>query len=273
MDIKAYISTGILEQYALGDVSEQERREVECLSKIYPEIKTALQEAERDLQSLDEAGAIKAPIGLKSTIMAELSKHDQLPADAVSASASAATGKAKVLTQRNSTTWPVVWAAAASLALVLAFWQYVERGNAETELAVAKEEKGELLANNEYLRGEVEFLTDDVEESFDPSVQKIVLAPTKSEEKSGVTVMWQQESGKVKINLAALPVLPLDKQYQLWVLHDGVPSDMGVLPVDFQEIYLADSQTSEGDAFAITIEQVGGNENPTMDQLVYLGEV
>ena len=38
MNIPEYIDSGILESYALGSVSDQERREVECLSAIYPEV-------------------------------------------------------------------------------------------------------------------------------------------------------------------------------------------------------------------------------------------
>lgn len=272
MDIKGYIETGILEQYALGDISDQERREVECMSKIYPEIKSALEEAELDLEMLAQAGATKAPSGLKADIMAELVKHDQLPR-VDSAVAGSTKLEAPVVPFKQSSTWPVVWAAAASIAVLLAFWQYIENEDAQAELAAAKEEQSELLANNEYLRGEVEYLTEDVQETFDPSFQKIVLEPTQTKEANGVSVLWQQESGKVKINLASLPELPTDKQYQLWVLKDGVPSDMGVLPKDFQDVYLADSQTNDGDAFAITIEPLGGLESPSLDQLVYLGNV
>ncbi|MCZ4409559.1 anti-sigma factor [Cryomorphaceae bacterium 1068] len=272
MDVKAYIESGILEQFALGDVSEQERQEIECLSKIYPEIKAALEGAELDLEMLAQAGAVKAPSGIKASIMAELSNHDQLPPSAEEKS-TRVEEEVVAVPFKSSSTWPVVWAAAASITLLLAFWQFVERGNAETELAAAKEEQEQLLANNEYLRGEVEYLSEDVQDTFDPSFKKIVLESTKVEGSTGVSVLWQKESGKVKINLASLPELPTDKQYQLWVLKDGVPSDMGVLPKDFQDVYLADSQTNDGDAFAITIEPLGGLENPTLDQLVYLGTV
>ena len=272
MDVKAYIESGILEQFALGDVSDQERREVECMSKIYPEIKAAVEVAELDLEMLAQAGAVKAPSGLKASIMADLAHQSQLPPDTENLSEPTEV-KSSTVPFKSTSNWPVVWAAAASITLLLAFWQYVERDNAETELAAAKEEQEQLLANNEYLRGEVEYLTEDVQETFDPSFQKIVLESTKSEDSGGVSVLWQKESGKVKINLASLPDLPTDKQYQLWVLKDGVPSDMGVLPKDFQDVYLADAQTNDGDAFAITIEPLGGLENPTLDQLVYLGTV
>jgi len=73
--------------------------------------------------------------------------------------------------------------------------------------------------------------------------------------------------------LASLPELPADKQYQLWVLKEGVPSDMGVLPKDFNNVFLAGELAIEGDAFAITIEPLGGLPDPSLDQLVFYGTV
>lgn len=272
MDVKAYIESGILEQFALGEVSDQERREVECLSKIYPEIQSALVQSEQDLESLARAGAVKAPAGLKSSIMAELTSIEQLAPEESESSVNQNEDSIKTPLQASST-WPVVWAAAASITLLLAFWQYLERGNAETELAEAKEEQELLIANNEYLRGEVEYLTDDVEENFDPSFKKVILEPTENIDADQLAVLWQQKTGKVKLTLASLPELPADQQYQLWVWKEGVPTDMGVLPKDFADIYLADKLASEGDAFAITIEPLGGLPDPSLDQVVFYGTV
>ena len=42
MNINDYISSGILEQYVLGDISPQEKKEVECMSHIYPELQEEL---------------------------------------------------------------------------------------------------------------------------------------------------------------------------------------------------------------------------------------
>ena len=55
MDIKEYISSGILESYVLGNASEQERREVECISSIYPEIRQELDALSRSLEKYAEA--------------------------------------------------------------------------------------------------------------------------------------------------------------------------------------------------------------------------
>ena len=49
MDVKDYISSDILDRYVLGAVSDQERKEVECMSHIYPEIKTAVDDLQQSV--------------------------------------------------------------------------------------------------------------------------------------------------------------------------------------------------------------------------------
>ena len=48
---------------------------------------------------------------------------------------------------------------------------------------------------------------------------------------------------------------------------------MGVLPKGTSEILLAQKSSIVGDAFAITIEPLGGKPTPTLEQLVVLGKV
>jgi hypothetical protein len=49
---------------------------------------------------------------------------------------------------------------------------------------------------------------------------------------------------------------------------------MGVLPKTFEDrILLAQKTTSSGDAFAITIESLGGQASPSLDQLVVMGNI
>ncbi|MCH2215671.1 MAG: anti-sigma factor [Flavobacteriales bacterium] len=269
MDVREYIESGILEQYVLCEASDQERREVDCLSKIYPEIKAALSQCEEDFESLSRKNAVAPPRDLKSTIMAELQKHS--PEAQKEPSATLLAEKSNNIPKKS--TWPVIWAAAASLSLIIAFWQYLQMEKMQVALEEFEEGRDQLLANNEYLRGEVEFLTEDVQQTFDPTYAKIVLDPTEGREGVSISMIWQPETGKVKINLAPLPELPEDRQYQLWVWKEGVPKDMGILPKEFSDVYLSDKLAAEGDAFAITIEPLGGLPDPSLDQIAFYGKV
>ncbi len=52
MDIQKYISSGILELYVYGALSEKESREVSRVLKEYPEVRTEVEEIEKALLSL-----------------------------------------------------------------------------------------------------------------------------------------------------------------------------------------------------------------------------
>ena len=68
MDPKKYIESGIIDDYVMGFVSEQEQREVQCLSKIYPEINEALRQAEDLMGTWALESAMEPPAGLKEKI-------------------------------------------------------------------------------------------------------------------------------------------------------------------------------------------------------------
>jgi len=275
MDVKTYIDSGILEQYILGDVSDQERREVECLSSIYPEIREALDELETGVERLANLGSIKPPSNLRGRILDEVSRHEPFSEkEAMEKNPENALKRAarEPETPKKRSARPILWAA-ATIAMVFAIWQYSMRVTMENQITKGEEERRELLSENRNLEGRIDRLTGDVEDAFDPKVRKVVLKPTREKDVDDLTLFWQRDEGRIKINLTSLPNLPEENQYQLWVLIDGKPSNMGVLPKDFDDIYESVESTLEGDAFAITVEPFGGRENPSLDQLVYLGEV
>ena len=72
MDIKAYISSGILESYVMGLTTPEENGEVERYALIYPEIKTEISLIEESIARLaDSTSKIPAP-ELKDNIFARI---------------------------------------------------------------------------------------------------------------------------------------------------------------------------------------------------------
>ncbi len=68
MNINDYIASGIIEQYVLGDVSTQEKKEVECMSHIYPEIAEAVLQLQQTLEGIAMQEAVAPPKELKQQI-------------------------------------------------------------------------------------------------------------------------------------------------------------------------------------------------------------
>jgi len=68
LDIKEYISSGILESYVLGLASPEEASILECVIKNNNEVKAAFEEAQITLEQLAQAQAMPPPQDLKSKI-------------------------------------------------------------------------------------------------------------------------------------------------------------------------------------------------------------
>ena len=83
-------------------------------------------------------------------------------------------------------------------------------------------------------------------------------------------VVWDKEGGNALLQVANIPSVPIDKDYQLWFIVNGQPISAGVFAVDdsgsdnFFKIEQLQSSATEG-AFAITMEPKGGVPQPTGD--------
>ena len=72
----------------------------------------------------------------------------------------------------------------------------------------------------------------------------------------------------------AMPLNDADHQYQLWALVNGKPVDLGVFDVNGA---LTGMQVMKNigaaQTFAVTLEPKGGSVNPTMSQLMVMGNI
>lgn len=278
LDIKEYISSGIIESYVLGVVSDQERREVECMSHIYPELQEHLLAVQQNLELLSEAWKKEPPAVLKGRVMAAI--HAEALAekkdDSKDTSAKIIAMPKEVAPQKSN---GLKWLAAASIILfVAAGGLFLMRNNQfnDAQLSLnAKEnaikEKEALLADLQSELGvyseEREFLTND-------KTIAIALAGTPVSPDAKVKVYWNQDASKMMLAGMNLPQTPTEKQYQLWAIVDGKPVDLGVLDMDGNPKAISrQANVKDVQAFAITLEKKGGSPTPDLEQLYVIGNV
>lgn len=277
MDINNYITSGILEDYALGMAGDQECREVECMMKIYPEIAEALRLCESDLERFASAYAKKAPADVRDAVMSKLQSVVQDPPMHIVKNSQSKEEAKEIrieshVTEKKSSF--AYWAAAAAvIAICVAAWQFAQNKSKDQRIQELAESQNILNGQTNELQNQVAQLSEGLTEMYNPAVKKVMLKSVKEGENMQMALMWNTKTGQVKLNPEVLPVLPSDKQYQLWVLKDGKPSDMGVLSKTEDGILIASNAAMEGDTFAITVEPLGGKPSPSLDQLVVMGAV
>ena len=90
------------------------------------------------------------------------------------------------------------------------------------------------------------------------------------------TLYWSKNKGEAYVSIDGLPAPPKGMQYQLWVMENGKPVDMGVLPdsmANTPAMQKVSKSVTDGQAFAISLEKAGGSPTPTMQNIYVMGKV
>lgn len=253
MNVQEYIKSGILEEYVLGVVTDQERREVHCLSHIYPEIETELRALEASVTQYAGLFEKNPPRELKDKIFAQLTFAEESPTPVASE------------TTPVRPLWAPFAAAAALICLVGAAWLFFQNrtlAEVNAQLVLEKSQLETTATQNASLLAYFR----------NPSYRIVRLKGTTPE--NGVTVFWNQQNNEVALYVDHLPTPAPGQQYQLWTIVDGQPVDMGVLDPAFgDKIWPMKVATGAVAAFAITLEKAGGSPTPNLEALYVMGNV
>ena len=262
MNIDAYISSGILEAYALGGLSEGERREVEKNLALYPELRAELAQIEAAQERLLMKAAIQPRAAVKEQLFAKI---DQKP-------------EAKVVSlDTGSSVWKLAAAASITIAIVSSYLAFQYR----SQLKATETSLQNLIAQNQRMAqdyNQVNERLDKIEEDLkvidNPAFQRVVLAGTANAPDAMAYVYWNKDSREVYLSVQNMKKLAQDNQYQLWAIIDGKPVDAGVFDGDLAEGLLKMKDIGDGASlFAVTIEPRGGKASPNLETMQVAGPV
>jgi anti-sigma-K factor RskA len=273
VDIQSYISSGKLELFLLGELTEREREEVLDFAKRYPEIQRELDELEETMFAFDNMTGVspsqevkeKIFSTLESTfILKEAPKPSAVPADA------------KVVPIGSP--WKP-FAIAASIAAIVASgaaFYYADKYQERNDQFTALLQDQSVMADN---LNQVNQELDKVDEQLD----KFVAGNYKRVEMRGegfdmqkdakVDLIWDQNAQEVFIAVSNLNDLSDEFDYQLWAIGDDGPVGIGLVNEGIKMSRQQMEAVAQAGAFAITIEPKGGSKAPTLEKLVVLGEV
>jgi anti-sigma-K factor RskA len=251
MNVKEYISSGIIESYVMGLASEAERQEFESNCVQYPEVAEARNVFEVALEKQLLGDAASVPVFLKGQI------EEKVKSSATETTIAEAEEERTPV--RGIGIWR--WVAAASLVLMAGavYW------------AVTTDKKyRDLQAKNQTLEAQVQQSAAQINEVRD-DLDKLRNHPMKTATLKGgdnrayAIVYWDTVSASrdVYLMINNLPQPASDKQYQLWALLNGRPIDLGMIEVKQQRLLYRMKNVQNAQAFAITLEPKGGSDQPT----------
>ena len=265
MDIKEYISSGILELYVYGALTEAESREVSQVLKKHPEVRKEVEEIELALQKLSVA---TAPSYNAEAILNSIKRKLETKGDRSVIS----------IEPKKETNWvPYIGWAATIVLLIGLFFVFEDKNDLREQLSAEK-------ARNAMMEQQIANAREDAEKTEellavlrDKNVSKVPLQGQNVAPGAYAAVYWNKEENKAFIDAKELPEPPRGKVYQVWSLElePLTPTSIGLLAefsMDENKIFALEN-ANQSQAFGITLEPEGGSESPTMDQLYVLGVV
>ncbi|TKC12096.1 anti-sigma factor [Pedobacter polaris] len=270
-EVKAYIESGILELYVLGQLSAPECDEVEAMAAKHPEVRTEITAIELAMEAYALENAITPSAKLGDKILKEIS-GEEIISDPRIIPLYQDANYSKIKALRLALVACVALLAICAAALFSVY----------TQLNTANEQIASLSTSNDQFARTVNKL------EFDKAGMENRIAMTETDEwmtvklagvanspKAKMLVYWNKNNKSILINHSAMELPKTDKthEYQLWALVNGKPVSLGVFGENAKEAVQQMVTIEKAQAFAVTIEPVGGSVNPTMEKMVVMGEV
>ena len=288
MDIQQYIESGVLEQYALGELPEVEQAEVERLAATYPAIRQELDSVQEALSGYAAQYAQAPPAGMRERVLsgwkaaidagvpepAPAAEPEPAPAPVVRSITSAPVAEPVAAAPRFN------WLMAASIAFLLLsvgvnFLLYSKWRNAETSLAAVESDRSLLAASHMAVEKRLGEQSTELSVLRNDEFRTVALNGTPAAPSARAKVLYNPNTRTVYVDVRSLPEPPAGKQYQLWALDKGKPVDAGVL--DYATAageglqHMKDIASAQ--AFAMTVEDAGGSPTPTLSTMTVVGNI
>lgn len=265
MNIEAYISSGILEAYAFGELSDLERAEVEANLKQYPDLRQELSLIEETQEDLLMKAATSPRAVVKENLFAKL--EAKKPATKVIPLTAPVNGQSF---------WKLAAAASVSIALIASYLAYDYRSkwlSTDTRLTDLIAQNQRVAQDYNTVNQRLDQMESDLQITNNPDFSRVIMKGTANAPGALASVYWNASTREVYLNIKEMRELSGENQYQLWAIIDGKPVDAGVFDSDFSGLLKMKEIAKGATTFAVTIEQRGGSASPTLETMQVAGNV
>jgi anti-sigma-K factor RskA len=273
VDIKEYISSGIIESYVLGLASWEEVEEFEKMCAAHSEVRNARELFEQQLEENTIALGVLPPRKLKSLVLSEI----EIDAQKFGTPSMIASPK-QLERPKHIEISPSIWkyAAAASIILLLGsgilnFYFLSQYKKYSTQYSQLLDSQAVVAANANQVRMNAENYAAAIKMMHDTNMATVKMVGVQRHRDNSATVFWDKKTKDVYFMADNLPKPPAGMQYQLWAIVDGKPIAAGLLNWESPSVGTPVTNIQSAQAFAITLEKAGGSESPTEDAMIVMG--
>jgi len=299
MDTEIYISSGILELYCAGALSEAEMREVERMASQFAAIKKEIQAIELALWSFNDHIFAGPHEQFKTELITGIKINS--PNAIIEKTHETALKKA-VEPEVNIVKIPIVSLAAKEiitkqaiqstgskkkkisigiflviiLPILLAFGAFGLWNNWDAllkELSAAKK----TAANAEKSRAKIDSSLKATSQTLDtlrnPDLVKITLSGMKFSPEAKAVIYWNKNTNQILLDPVLIPLEDKDHCYQLWAMNKGETLSLGTFSAtNKNKQMLPMKATSKASVFIISLEPKNGSAIPNIAQLCLMSK-
>ncbi len=251
MDKKHILDNGLLEQYLLGELNAQDCKQIEHALASDTELKAQFDALEKDFEMLGLENAIEPPKGIKYQLIQDIREAKDTKNNKGNS---------------NLKFYLGIAASVAALSMLGGFWMYNELSDVKQQLQTVETEKTELNDKLNNLNQQIENETVLFATVTHPDTEQYVLKGNTLMPDGKVVSYVNHSTKSVVINTERLPKLDAEHDYQMWADVEGEMINMGVIGKD--QNLMAMRYIDHAESLNITIEPAGGNDHPTVVQLV-----
>ncbi|MBO9674491.1 MAG: anti-sigma factor [Sphingobacteriaceae bacterium] len=283
-NLKAYIESGVLELYVLGDLSPEETLQVEEMASQYPEVRDEIAAIEQAMEQYAMQNAVEPSADVETRLFEKLGLSEvEENVNVQSAPVYTEEPKivrldgsdAKVRTLRYALVACIALLVISTAALFITYSKLNDAHDQITTLSLDKQKFAGLVSKLEFENQGLNNIAA-MAESKEWATIRMTGQPFSPNSK--MKVFWNKKDKSVLINYVAmdLPKTDAEHEYQLWALVNGKPVSLGVFgktDSTNNEALVKMQAIQEAQAFAVTLEPMGGSVNPTMEKLTVMGGV
>ena len=263
METQEYISSGILELYVYGLLTEQENIDVNQMAKINIDVDKEIISIEKSIINLSTSFSPFLSVENFAKIKSKLEiKHAKI---------------IELKAKKTSGFQYVGWAASAIFFLGAAYL-YNNNTMSQNKVALLEADKQKLKQELIVTEKSLDNNKSDLAIIQDAKNAVITLSGQAVSPQSYARVYYNKDSQVVNVDVSGLPEPPEGMVYQVWSLKlkpTLTPTSIGLIAnfdKESNKIFSVDNADG-AEAFGITLEPAGGSISPTMEQLYALGKV
>ena len=243
--IRIFLDTDLLEKYLLGTTTTEESFQVERYIAMHPEVKAEYDELQENLEAFAKMHAIKTPDGLKEKVSARI--------------------RGEKAGRKRFFQYAVAASFAACLFAAASYFFYNQNKNLQQENIMVSNQiedlKQDMKAGLEDMRNQFIVLQN-------PQTKKFNVKGNKKAKELKAVAYINPVKKLSYINVSKLPNLPENQCFQMWAEVNGEMVNLGVIQEAQTEQKLMALPYADKAISYITIEPKGGNQTPTVANIV-----